>query len=72
MNITFVGEFFPVDDDIPFFCTWGSNDTLPGFQTIWPAQKISKIQVRCNDVPLYDSALLGDQTPIDVQLTYNI
>ena len=41
VDVTFVGEFFPEDEGTPFYCVWGSNTTLPDYQTIWPAEKIS-------------------------------
>ena len=45
MNVTFVGEFFPPpatseDDTTTFYCVWGSNTTLPLYQTVWPAERI--------------------------------
>ena len=48
------------------------NDTLPFYQTVWAAERISTQEVRCIDVPLYDSELLEDQTYVDLQLSYNL
>ena len=71
MNVTFVGEFFPPpatseDDTSTFYCVWGSNTTLPLYQTVWPAERIDTQHVRCRDVPVYESSLLVDPTFVDI------
>ena len=78
MHVEFSGEFFPapvpegVFDSRTFYCVWGSNQTLPFFQSVWPAVRITSQLVRCVDVPIYDSAILEDATYVDVQLSYNL
>ena len=77
VDVAFSGEFFPAPSSDPadtttFHCVWGSNDTLPFFQTVWPAERVSTQLVRCLGVPVYDSSVLPDPTYVDVQLSYNL
>ena len=44
MDIMFSGDLFPAPlidhprrDTTTFYCVWGMNDTLPFFQSVWPA-----------------------------------
>ena len=77
MDVRFVGEFFPppsVDaaDTTTFYCVWGSNTTLPFFETVWPAVRIDTQHVDCLDIPIYESSVLPDPTYVDLQLSYNL